>query len=517
MLNFRLVSAPAGAAPPALPSFSAAATIGRSEGNTLVLHDPTALLSRQHCRLEPTSAGWQVVDLSANGTYVNDMLIGRGQVRPLALGDRLKLGDWVFSIEGPGAAAAAQPAFSPSSAPDPLDPFGVNDFSRAQPAAPVQAPLPPRVEPGHGMFGADPFQAAPSSPMQGGMQGPAAAPDPFGALPDPFGPGNDPFAAAPPPPGATPLPDVPPVLHGGLDAMSVPLPSVSAPSRPPPPPPSGGGGGGGLPDDWMDDALAGLAPKGAPSATPAPPPPPPPPDPPVHFAPPPPPHSPPSHSPPSHSPPSQQHAPRQPAAPPPSSAPPGAAGDGMAAFLEGAAVPAPPGLAPDAAMRELGRATRLLSGSLMRLLAARRAVKGEFRIQQTAVAARENNPLKFSADEAEVLATLMGAARPGFQAGAAAVIDACRDLEAHQLALLAAFRAVMGHVFARLDPQAIAGKEDDAGLLGRLTGSAKGAAFDRYQQVYADLRQDFSEGLKGRLAQAFADAYEEESRRRGGS
>jgi type VI secretion system protein ImpI len=490
MLNFRLVSAPPGAAPPALPSFSAAATIGRSEGNTLVLPDPTALLSRQHCRLEPTGAGWQVVDLSSNGTYVNDMLIGRGQVRPLSLGDRLKLGDWVFSIEGPGAAAAA-PAFSPGAAPDPLDPFGVNDFSRAQPAAPVQAPLPPRVDPGHGMFGADPFQAAPSSPMQGGMSGPASAPDPFGALPDPFGPGNDPFAAAPPPPGAAPLPDVPPVLHGGLDAMSVPLPSVGpAPSGP----------SSGLPDDWMDDALAGLAPKGAAPATPAPrpPPPPPPPDP-VDFAPPLPP------------PPRAQAV----ATPPPSS--PAAAGDGMAAFLEGAAVPAPPGVPPDAAMRELGRSTRLLSGSLMRLLAARRAVKGEFRISQTVVTARENNPLKFSADEAEVLATLMGAARPGFQAGAAAVTDACRDLEAHQVALLAAFRAVMGHVFARLDPQAIAGKEDDAGLLGRLTGGAKGAAFDRYQQVYADLRQDFSEGLKGRLAQAFADAYEEESRRRGGS
>jgi type VI secretion system FHA domain protein len=194
-----------------------------------------------------------------------------------------------------------------------------------------------------------------------------------------------------------------------------------------------------------------------------------------------------------------------------------AGGDGMAAFLAGAAMPAPAGVAPDAAMTELGRSNRVLAGSLMRLLAARRAVKNEFRISQTMVAARENNPLKFSADEAEVLAALMGAARPGFQAGAAAVTDACRDLEAHQVALLAAFRAVLGQVFARLDPKALAGSEDESGLLGRLTGGAKNAAWDRYAQAYADLRQDFSEGLKGRLAQTFADAYDEESRRRGGS
>lgn len=168
-------------------------------------------------------------------------------------------------------------------------------------------------------------------------------------------------------------------------------------------------------------------------------------------------------------------------------------------------------------MEELGRATRLLARSLMRLLAARRAVKSEFRISQTVVGARENNPLKFSADEAEMVAILLGASRPGFQAGAAAVADATRDLEAHQLALLAAFRAVIGQVLARLDPQAISGGEEDSGFLGRLTGSGKSAAWDKYVQAHADLKQDFSESLRGRLAQIFAEAYETESRRHGGS
>lgn len=189
----------------------------------------------------------------------------------------------------------------------------------------------------------------------------------------------------------------------------------------------------------------------------------------------------------------------------------------MAAFLQGAGITAPPGLAAEAGMEELGRATRLLARSLMRLLAARRAVKSEFRISQTVVGARENNPLKFSADEAEMVAILLGASRPGFQAGAAAVADATRDLEAHQLALLAAFRAVIGQVLARLDPQAISGGEEDSGFLGRLTGSGKSAAWDKYVQAHADLKQDFSESLRGRLAQIFAEAYETESRRHGGS
>jgi type VI secretion system FHA domain protein len=226
------------------------------------------------------------------------------------------------------------------------------------------------------------------------------------------------------------------------------------------------------------------------------------------------------------------HQPVQPPAPPqaqPAAPPAGAghagtgqagaghAGAGLAAFAEGAGIPAPTGIAPEAGLAELGRANRLLARSLMRLLAARRAVKSEFRISQTVVGARENNPLKFSADEAEMVTLLLGLARPGFQAGSAAVADACRDLEAHQVALLAAFRAVIAQVFAQLDPHAIGGKEDDSGFLGRLTGSGKSAAWDSYVKTYSDLKQDFSESLRGRLAQVFAEAYESESRRLGGS
>jgi type VI secretion system FHA domain protein len=476
-LRFRILAAPGGVMPPPLPSFAAAGTIGRSEGNTLVLPDPTAQLSRQHCRLEPGPAGWQVVDLSSNGTFVNDMVIGRGNVRPIGPGDKLRLGDWLLGVEGQGAGSGAAAPSMPAAA-DPLDPFGIGDISRAQPAAPVHAPLPPSMPANEPLFGAtaDPF-------------GPGAAPNPFGppgARPPMGAPmAPDPFAMPPmqatPMPASPPLPDVPPVLAGGMEQMSVPLPN-----------PVGSQPGSGLPDDWMDEALAGLGPKPAAAA-----PPPPPleefqaaPPPPVRAAPPP---------------------------PAPAAAGGGSADAGLAAFASGAGIAPPGGIAADAGLAELGRSSRLLARSLMRLLAARRAVKREFRISQTVVAARENNPLKFSADEAEVVALLLGLSRPGFQAGSAAVADACRDLEAHQVALLAAFRAVIAQIFARLDPQAIGGKEDDAGFLGRLTGSAKGAAWDNYMKVYGDLKQDFSESLRGRLALVFAEAYEAESRRHGGS
>lgn len=483
-LRLRILAAPAGVVPPALPTFAAAGTIGRSETNTLVLPDPSIQMSRQHCRLEPGPAGgWQVADLSANGTFVNDALVGRGSVRPLSPGDRLRLGDWVIAVEGGGDGGALPP---PSAEGDPLDPFGIGDISRARPAPPVATPLPPRVDRPDPLFGAAPDPFGPGSgPSPFAI--PGIAGDPFGAA-TPFGPPGgtpsagvgpappDPFAMPPLAPAGPepPLPQIPPALAGGIDSMSVPLPQ-----------PAGAPPGGGLPDDWMDEALSGLAPKPA-VPTPAPPPQPLP-----------------QPSPP-------------PAGPAVSPLAGGSATAGLAAFAEGAGIAPPAGIAPEAALVELGRATRLLARSMMRLLAARRAVKSEFRISQTVVAARENNPLKFSADEAEMVCLLLGLARPGFQAGSVAVADACRDLEAHQLALLAAFRAVIGQILARLDPQTL-GAEEEAGLLGRLTGAGKGMAWDAYVKAHADLKQDFSESLRGRLAQVFAEAYEAESRRAGGS
>lgn len=206
----------------------------------------------------------------------------------------------------------------------------------------------------------------------------------------------------------------------------------------------------------------------------------------------------------------------KPAAPAPAAGP--ASDVLLRAFMEGAGLKQiPPDLDAVHAMRTLGASSRAIVATLTRLLEARRLLKGEFRITQTVVGARENNPLKFSVDETELMLVLLGVVRPGFQRGEAAVWDAGRDLEAHQVATLAAFRAVIEAVFARLAPDAIASGED-AGFFGRLLPQARDAAlWERYAQLYSDLRQDIGNTLAGRLGQIFAEAYEAENGRRGGS
>jgi serine/threonine protein kinase len=69
--------------------------IGRTQGNDVVLPDPT--VSRRHARLTFRNGQWYLEDLnSSNGTYVNNVRINRPA--PLMEGDELRFGDEVLDF-----------------------------------------------------------------------------------------------------------------------------------------------------------------------------------------------------------------------------------------------------------------------------------------------------------------------------------------------------------------------------------------------------------------------------------
>jgi type VI secretion system protein ImpI len=135
-------------------------SIGRAPDNDWVLPDPERDLSKHHCVLAYRSGGWQILDLSANGTFLNRdrELVGRDQSRPLNDGDRLGLGPYEIEVriaETPAFASrrSADPFTSDAFAsragfePDPLlvpDREG-NPFAQAE--APASINLPPDYDP----------------------------------------------------------------------------------------------------------------------------------------------------------------------------------------------------------------------------------------------------------------------------------------------------------------------------------------------------------------------------------
>src|ERR1700710_1229761 len=95
-LTLTIVASSVPVSPPSRQSQGGSLTIGRAADADWMLPDPERLLSKRHCSLVARDGGWEVTDLSTNGTFLNDEAepIGRGNLRDLLEGDRLRLGDY---------------------------------------------------------------------------------------------------------------------------------------------------------------------------------------------------------------------------------------------------------------------------------------------------------------------------------------------------------------------------------------------------------------------------------------
>ena len=203
--------------------------------------------------------------------------------------------------------------------------------------------------------------------------------------------------------------------------------------------------------------------------------------------------------------------------PAPAFAPPPEAGSGaaaagdallLAALLRGVGLPgAQPG-DPAAMMLALGQAFRALVSGLRAVLIARASIKSEFRIEQTMIRARGNNPLKFSAGDDDALAALLGAGRRSDMSPAEAVADALRDIRLHELASMNAMQAAVRALLEGLDPAKLRAATEQGGALSVLPAQRKARAWDAYETLYAGTVRALSDDFDSLFGKAFARAYE---------
>ncbi len=165
--------------------------------------------------------------------------------------------------------------------------------------------------------------------------------------------------------------------------------------------------------------------------------------------------------------------------------PAGNEADLLAAFLRGAGMPDARPDDPARRMEQLGAALRALVSGIRRALIARAAVKSEFRIDQTMIRARGNNPLKFSADDDDALAALIGTGRRTDMKPEEAVADALTDIRLHELATMAAMQSAVRALVARLAPEPLRVAAEQGGGI-PLPGARKGRAWDAFEALHAD-------------------------------
>jgi type VI secretion system protein ImpI/type VI secretion system protein len=202
-----------------------------------------------------------------------------------------------------------------------------------------------------------------------------------------------------------------------------------------------------------------------------------------------------------------------PAAPMPAApqlAPASAAENGdrlLGAFLQGAGIGAARPENPESLMRGLGAAFRAMVSGIRQALIARAAIKGEFRIEQTMIRSRGNNPLKFSADDDDALAALLGLGRRTEIGPDAAIADALRDMRLHELATVAAMQDAVRALLAQLAPAKLR-EQAQAGGMTLLPAQKTARAFEAYEKLHDNVTRALADDFDSVFGKSFARAYE---------
>lgn len=145
-------------------------------------------------------------------------------------------------------------------------------------------------------------------------------------------------------------------------------------------------------------------------------------------------------------------------------------------------------------------------GGLQQSLRTRNDLKNELRLGHTTAQQSSNNPLRQAGDSAQALRLLL---QPGQVCAEQVLARSLRDLQAHQVALLAGSRAVVRSTLEHFTPsQLVLRFERERGKPLVATAGSRWRAFQRYHQALS-LDDDFAERL---LARDFAQAYEEQVR-----
>jgi type VI secretion system FHA domain protein len=375
-------------------------SIGRGPANDWVLPDPDRVLSKRHCVVTALGNAWEVTDLSANGTFVNDETerLDPQSPRLLAHGDRVIIGS--YEIEG---------------------------LLEGQDRIPQSHVPASRRSLSEERLTSDPFPSLDHDPL-----------------------GISLFTdQAPIELGAT-TPDNVSAMAGGFTPPRSDLEL--------------------LPMDWdAEISAAPLAP--VPPATPPPP---------------------------------IEHA-------PPPAVPQGDAEAAFSAFAAGAGVTGPAPADSLAVLRGLGTAFRSVVSGLRQVMIARASIKGEFRIEQTLIQAVGNNPLKFSADDDDALAALLGVGRRGGMTAERAISDAMRDMRLHELAMLTAMQRAARDMLAALAPPRVEEKTQRR-LLDALPERRKARLWESYEALHHATEQALAEDFDSVFGKSFVRAYEQAMR-----
>ena len=156
-----------------------------------------------------------------------------------------------------------------------------------------------------------------------------------------------------------------------------------------------------------------------------------------------------------------------------------------------------------------GDALRRLVAGMVVMLEARARAKAQLGATNTSFSPEGNNPLKFARSAEGALLQLLNPKERGYMAADRAIDDGFRDLQAHQMATLAAMQGALRATLARFSPEAIRHRAESRGLLSRILHTAREAElWKAYEREFEGVARGSDEAFMDVFAKEFREAYE---------
>jgi type VI secretion system protein len=463
-----------------------AATLGRAPDCTLVLDDAKRGVSRVQARIERRDDAYVLFDEGSNPTLLNDEPLDGSRETMLADRDRIRIGVYtlVVGLEAPAAVdhtLMTQPApqvrpNAPSLPetpefealpPAPLIPDDWNATHHARPDAKQEEPLDARFTP-------DPLAGAPllREPGHLGGEGNQALMDALGA--------GDPLRDG----GARAGRDSP-ALSRSFEHVSPERAMSVLPQEPSQNQSQEGGAHEPMPRLTLEEAWAvsssptqsiaqpSRASKGDSVAV-------------------------------------AMRAPRRKESPSPSTSEPSDEAQLLDALLAGLGIErAEVSHVPAAQLAHLiGSMLREATQGAMSVLRSRALTKRESRMAMTMIEERDNNPLKFFPDADRALTQMLGSRGRGYLDAEEALRAAFRDIQAHELALIAGMRAALDDAMARIDPAVIERSLDAPSRFDAIVGNHRARLWRRYVKTWEQVSRDAGDDFQQRFGEPFGRAYQ---------
>ena len=428
--------------------------IGRGTDADWTINDPDMFVSRAHCTISGSDGEYAVTDSSRGGLFVDgaDMALGAGKTTDLRDGTRIRMGDFVFAARIEDDLAAEQqkplrttPDIGRPPPPAGDDPFGLKTVGAVE-RPPKPRPSPPPHEPVG--FEADDFFSTPVSRKE-----PEPAPK---DRPEPFESGRasgffDGEPAQEEPVETAFFDD--PFTLGKLDKPHEPEPVVEIPPVEPVKPV----------EPEIQTREPEIIARPPVEAQPVP----------HHSA--------------------------------------DADNEARNAFLRGLGLDVEDYSDEDAIaqMETMGKRYRLLIEGLIHMLRARAQEKQNARLAQTIIGHSDVNPLKFTANTEDAVASTVKTKGHGYLAPDLAINGAFRDLAEHHVNSWNGVQAALRRMIDRFDPAELEEELKDIGTLeALLAGGRRAKLWEAYEERYRQIAQSAEERFLGDVGSDFRDAYE---------